>query len=365
MSARAATELRLFDATDAAWIGAVLDLVERSLGEPWRVLLERIEHAHLRVSPSRVNTIVCALRRVIGGRADRSRIARKVRSLVLGHPVLDRDARDARLAAAGCVLGIAPAEVETLLWVDLAKERPVTLPNGRPREAVLAAFANLDRIQRSVRRARAVRLRVWDDAQDLVRTVARYGLLAKISRGTDGRSTVLDVTGPLALFHATTVYGRALAALVPLLADRTRFALDLHCDFNGHQRSLHVEPPLLLPAVPASRQRAPSIADYLARDLADAGHHVEREPPPIASGEQLLFPDLIVERGAVRWWVEVVGFSTAEYLAHKLASYRESGIRKVLLCVDSTRSEGHAIGVGSIIQFRRRIDVRDFERAMQ
>ena len=306
-----ASEIRLFDGGDAPWISALLDLVERSLGEPWRVLLDRIEHAALDAHRSRVATMVGALRRVIGGRAERARIARKVRALTLGHPALDRDARDARLAATGCVLGLPPVEIEALMWADLAKERPVTLPDGRPPTAELAAFANLDRIQHAVRRAHDVRLRIWDDAHDFVRTAARYGLLAKVSRGRSGE-TVLDVTGPFALFHETTVYGRALAALVPLLASCRRFTLDIRCDYGGRERSLHVEPPVLLPPL-ITRGRAPSIAEHLARDLEAAGCVVEREPPPISSGELLLFPDLALERAGARWRIEIIGFSTAEY----------------------------------------------------
>ncbi len=355
MKAALSSEIHLLDASDAPWIGSILDLVERSLGEPWRVLLERIEHAPLRASRARVGMIVGALRRVLGGRTERARVARRLRGLVLGHPALDREARAARIDVAVNKLGISAADVEELLWADLAKERPVMLPEGRPPEGTLAAFANLDRIQRAVRRAREVRLRVWGDAHDLVRTAARYGLLSRISRGADGE-TIIDVTGPLALFHATTVYGRTLAALVPLVAAHERFTLDLHCDFSGHARILHVETPTLLPPAPVPRRRKPSVAEHLARDLRAMDLAVMREPTPIVvsarlddgvvldgpAGDQLLFPDLLVEVGGVTWSIEVIGFSTADYLEHKRASYRAAGIQHLVLCIDDARSQAHA-----------------------
>src|ERR1041384_4520379 len=132
-----------------------------------------------------------------------------------------------------------------MLWVDLVTERPVVLPEGRPAETALAAFANLERIQRCVRRAHDLQLRVWDQANELVRTVARYGLISQIRR--DGEATVLDVIGPLALFHSTIVYGRALAALVPLLADHAQFMLDIRCRLGGEDVRLQVAPPVWLP----------------------------------------------------------------------------------------------------------------------
>ena len=292
---------RLYDADDLPWIGKLLDIVVRSVGQPWRVLVERVEQAPLRVHASHRAAMLAALRRVLGGAGQRARIARQVRALVLGPPALDaRRARCAARAWRRSTLGTTPEDIESLLWVDLAMERPVALPHGRPAETELAAFANLERIQRCVRRAHDLQLRVWDRANELVRTVARYGLIAQIRR--DGDATALDVIGPLALFHSTMVYGRALAALVPLLADHARFELDIRCELGGEPAHLRVAPPVLLPPAQVSPRRPPSIAERLARELAALGHTVEREPPPIASGEHLLFPDLALERDGARWY---------------------------------------------------------------
>ncbi len=322
---------RLYGAEDLPWIAKLVEIVVQSVGEPWRVLALRVEHAPLHVHVSHRTAMLQALRRVLGGAGQRARIARRVRALVLGPPVLGHAEREARLATAAVTLGTTPEDIESLLWIDLAMERPVALPDGRPAEAELAAFANLERIQRCVRRAHDLQLRVWDRANELVRTAQRYGLIAQI-RG-DGEATVLDVIGPLALFHSTMVYGRALGALVPLLADHARFELDLRCELGGENVQFQVTPPVLLPKV-VPRRRAPSVADRLAGDLVLLGHGVEREPPPIASGEHLLFPDLALDRDGRRWFVEVVGFSTKEYLTAKLDRYRHAGISHVVLCVD-------------------------------
>ncbi|MBA2544630.1 MAG: DUF790 family protein [Deltaproteobacteria bacterium] len=363
-----ATEIRLFDQRDVPWIGSLLDLIVHSLGQPWRVLLERVAHADLEAHPSRVQTVLRAVRRLTGGKAERTRVARDLRALVLGHPALDRDARDARLSIAATTLGVSRSDVESLLWADLALERPVVLPSGRPPEAALIAHANLDRIQRAVRRARSVQIRAWDRANDLVRTVARYGLISHVSRGARGE-TILDVTGPLALFHTTTVYGSALAQLVPLLAEQPHFELDAVCEFDGIEQTLRVEPPLLLPAVRPSR-RAPSIAERLARDLQKAKYVVEREPSPLEAGDELVFPDLAIDiavgdaasdmaagspgAGFERWWIEIVGFSTAEYLTYKLDRYQAAGVERIVLLVDADRTT-ELLDHPRVLPFRRRV----------
>lgn len=347
---------RLFDESDLPWIAKLLDIVERSIAEPWRMLVERVEQAPLRVHVSHRTAILAALRRQLGGAGRRARVAREVRALVLGPPALDPGERQARIELAASALGTTPEDIESLLWIDLAIERPVLLPAGRPREAELAAIANLERIQRCVRRAHDIQLRIWDRANELVRTVARYGLIAQIKREHD--ATLLDVIGPLALFHSTMVYGRALAALVPPLADHARFELDIHCQLGGEPVRLRIAPPVLLPPVRASPRRVPSVADRLARDLAALGHTVEREPPPIASGEHLLFPNLVIERGGVRWFVEVLGFTTKESVAAKLACYRAAGISAVVLCVDLTTAPGGDFEA-RICGFTRYVNVDD------
>lgn len=327
----------LFGADDLTWIEPLLDLVEHSRGEPWRVLLERVEHSAPRASPGRVNRILGALRRVIGGKASRAKVARRVRALVLGHPALDPAARAARFVAAADELGLEPAEVEPLLWADLATERPVVLPKGRPEGQTLAAFANLERIQGAVRKAYAVRVQVWDGAHELVRAAARLGLVSTVTRSAGGGIT-LAMTGPLALFHATTVYGRALAALVPLLALHERYVLEIETAQHGDERTLRFTPPIWLPIAVAA-PRTISLAERLARDLEALGCEVERDPAPIESGDTLLFADLAV-RG---WRIEIVGFSTDDYLAHKRASYDAAGVPSLLVVPERRRVDARRV----------------------
>lgn len=345
---------RLYGASDLPWITKLLDIAEQSSGEPWRVLVERVEHAPLGVHALHRAAMLGALRHVLGGSQHRTRVARQVRALVLGAPALRAADRAARLAAAAETLGISAGDVESLLWIDLAMERPVALTTGRPAEAELAALANLEKIQRCVRRAHDLQLRIWDRANELVRTAARYGLIAQIQR--EGEATLLDVIGPLALFHSTVVYGRALAALVPLLADHARFQLDIHGKRGGEPVHLQVVPPVLLPPVISSPRRVPSIADRLVRELAERGYAVEREPPPIACGDHLLFPNLSVDHGGARWFIEVLGFSTAESLTTKLERYRAACVDRIILCVDAATMPDGPLGT-RICRFTRRVHV--------
>jgi predicted nuclease of restriction endonuclease-like RecB superfamily len=203
-----------------------------------------------------------------------------------------------------------------------------------------------------VRRARELRLVVWDGAHELIRTAKRYGLLVTVSRSGD--ATVLAIVGPLLLFHDTGVYGGALASVVPLLADLARFELTVVCDFGYGPSTLRVTPPVLLP--PVVPRGKPSLAVRLARDLAKLAPEVriERDPPPIASTTTgLVFPDLALEHRGTRTAIEILWFATAEYIAAQLARYAAAGTR-ALLCVRD-QAPGSAADHPQILRFPGRL----------
>jgi predicted nuclease of restriction endonuclease-like RecB superfamily len=358
---RPLTELHLFDPSDEPWIARLLDVAAGALGEPWRVFLERLDHAALGSGPGQVTAIANALRRVAGDGGVRARLAPELRTRLLGAPALDPAARDKRIAAAAAALHLVPAAALHLLWADLATERPVELSRGRPSERALAAAANLERIQRAVRRAHAIELRLYDDAHELVRAAARRGMLAPASRAPDG-ATVLELAGPLALPEGGAAYARMLAELVPPLAGLARFRLELRTRLGDGDRArehtLRIEPPVLLPPpLPRRRRRAPGPAASLGHRLTAAGYAVEHEPPPLAYGDRLLFPDLAVSRAGTRWWIELLAFATDEHLARKLACYAAAatGVDRVVLCVDAARCPTARPGP-AILPFRRAVD---------
>jgi predicted nuclease of restriction endonuclease-like RecB superfamily len=348
------------------------------------------DHTAREPTPRRIHAAVAAVRRLLGGRAYHASLARRARELVLGVPALDADARAARLAAAGVVLGLPSREVEQVLWADLPSERPIELRQGRPPAAEVAAHANVGLVQRSLRRAHAVELRVRGDAGPLVRAVAARGLIAVTSVAGDG-ATVFEIAGPLALCHRTSVYGRALGGLVPLLGGCDDFELQIRAEARGQLYELAVAAPALLPALPAPRPW--KLVEQIARDLERRGFTVERAPAPLASPHGIVCPDLRVEvaappaeaahpthegeaphcmregeaahatregeaadaRGV---WLEVVGFWTPEYLARKLARYAAAGIRDVVLCVDGERAcdDDDPPAGACVVRFTRRID---------
>ncbi|HEX5063250.1 MAG TPA: DUF790 family protein [Kofleriaceae bacterium] len=334
--------LTVLDETDFDWIGEALDVVVAATGQPWRVALEHLDDARRSEqsrAPTRFAAVVNAIQRLLGGRARNANAARTARTLVLGKPTLTAAEREARIAYAAGELEITCAAVETMLWSDLPRERPVELPRGRPAERDVAAHANLSLVQRAMMRAQTVELRVRGDAGPLIHTAAARGLLTTVSRGDDG-NTMLDIVGPLMLFHRTGVYGRALASLMPLLAECEGFELSLLSRSREQLYPVDIASPVLLPPVPANMQVPDTRLLRLLKELKRAAHDivVTLRPHPISAGRSLVCPDLGLERDGRVTFVELVGFWTSEFLVKKLELYGDAGINDVVFCVDEARS---------------------------
>ncbi|HTL37559.1 MAG TPA: DUF790 family protein [Kofleriaceae bacterium] len=356
--------MKLITEQDLSWIADMLDVVAACQGQPWRTALERLdgiqpevasdpERPTRRISQKRVHAVLRAIQRVLG-RSTQADLAKTCRALVLGKPALESTERIDRIAAAARSLELSVATVEQLLWVDLPRERPVEMPYGRPSELEVAAFANVQLIESTLRRAQTAQLRIRGDAGLFLRGAARCGLLtyARPAAEADGE-TIIDIVGPLALFHRTAVYGRALAALVPLLAEVTAFELAVTSKgFTGDYR-VELGSPALLPRTPASLLGPSKIVARLARQLRERlpDTLVTTAPPAILANETYLCPDLLVRET----YVELVGFWTGEHLARKRAAYEAAGLR-VVLCADELRGcSGEEVPDG-VVAYGKQID---------
>lgn len=361
--------LSIIDADELDWVGRLIDIVVACRGQPWRIALERLDGAQYLdrpVRPHHFAAVIGALQRVLGGRGQKAQLARTCREIVLGHPALTSASRLDRFAAAARALELRCDEVERLLWADLPRERPVELPFGRPSELEVAAFANVQLIQRAVRRAHTLTIRVVGDAGPLLRGAASRGLLTTVyaeRAPADGDAsvekaavTVIEVVGPLALCHRTAVYGRAIASLVPLLAECGAFRLTLTASGGAGPYRTQLESPVLLPMLPVKMTTSWSLVSRLARNLRRElpGADVTIAPPPILANRSYVCPDIAIDRG--RLYIEIVGFWTAAYLERKRALYAAAGL-DVVLCVDEARGCAEDPMPSDVAGFTRSVDV--------
>lgn len=271
--------------------------------------------------------------------------------------------RAAVLAEVAEALGISPADLEESLFADLPREERV----GPLRSTTLEDWvleANFAIAATLLRRALRVRVRAYGHVRALVRHAQRSGLICR-AEVTAPDSVELDISGPFALFHHTILYARALAALLGALASCHDWELEAACAVEPaptlHRLLLSNRDPL--PARTLSGSPMTRLEQRFARDFKKLTRDwdVVSDPEAIGSGRDLFFPDLELlhrERDE-RWYLEIVGFSTPDYLERKLGRLRDAGLCNVLLCVDAERQCGAEsvpdMGM-QVLGHRRRID---------
>jgi predicted nuclease of restriction endonuclease-like RecB superfamily len=177
----------------------------------------------------------------------------------------------------------------------------------------------------------------------------------------------LEVSGPLALFRHTLVYGRALSALIPRVLWCNRFELRAECETSstGAVATLSIrsgDPLRVGRELPAYDSQ---LEERFAKDFRKAAPSwtVVREPRPVEALGSLIFPDFeLVHRHDPdrRWLLEIVGFWTPKYLEEKLRKLRAARLSRLVLCIDEERgcSDAELPDDALIVRYRRRIDVR-------
>jgi len=354
---------------DHPWLRALLDEYERFVGRRQRELDERLREPLPGANHSGKQRLAIHVLERIWGFQSPSALPRSVRAALFGEAARLRAPRELVLAAVAAQLGVRGAELEAALFADLPGERLVAPPDRLPSPGELALRANLALAQGLIFRATAVTIEACGNARTLVRHAKLCGLIcAVVARGDTG-DAVLELSGPFSLFRRTLLYGRALGALVPLLAWCRRFRLRADCVLR--ERRVLLQLATGDPIFPAPEPRAydSKIEERFAREFRSAARNwdIVREPEPVAAGTVLLFPDFVLRHRIdrrKRWLLEIVGFWTPEYLARKLALYRAAGLPNLILCIDEERqcTDGDLPSGARVLRFRRRVDAEQVLR---
>lgn len=276
--------------------------------------------------------------------------------------------RDAVAKAVAQALGLAPGSLMESLYSDVPGERRISLSRAPPDARSLALEANLALAQALLRGSGSLEIDVGGSSRAVVRQILLRRLLCTVRPSASG--VRIEVSGPLALFRHTTLYGRDLASIVTCLRGADRFAMTAYLERHGRRRAVRIasgDP--VFPSADAPRRFDSKLEERFARDFARAatGWDVVREPEPIAVDGTWIFPDFaLVDRRdpGRRWLLEIVGYWTPAYLEAKLERLRRAGRGDVIVCLDARFVEASAaLPPGSpTVLFHRRVDVEAVKR---
>jgi predicted nuclease of restriction endonuclease-like RecB superfamily len=359
---------------DHPWLRSLLEEHERFIGRPQRELDTRLrEPLPCESPPAKLKLAVQVLARLRRGHRNAAVVPpRRARSLVFGEAARALDASAIVLSKVAASLGVAVADLRDSLFADLPGERLVSAPGQPASAAELALRSNLALVQGLLFHATSVRIEVEGNTRVLVRHAKWRGLICAVVERAGPVGASLEISGPFALFRNTRLYGRALGELIPLLMWCPRFRLQAGCVLDGRRLILELATgdPIFPAAAP--RQYDSRIEERFAREFRRLAPEwdVVREPEPIAAERTLIFPDFALQDRSDpgrRWLLEIVGFWTPDYVARKLALYREARVAKLILCIDEARNCAEAdFPLGAlVVRFRRRVDPAAVLRAIR
>jgi hypothetical protein len=352
------------DARDVPWLRVLVEEVDRFRALPVRELLSRLRQPlPCSTPPFKLRAATAVALRLWKSELDAKVPPEKAREILFcaaaAHIESDRAAAFAEAAQA---LAVAPADIERALFADLPGEKLVCAPACIPSANEIALRTNQLILRSLLFHARRVRIKAEGATRPIVRQAKLRGLLCTV---TDGSPPILDVSGPFTVFRHTLLYGRALGELVQFLPHCAHFKLRADCVLRDQEAILDVQSGD--PIFPAEEPKPfdSKLEERFARDFKRAAPDWDllREPEPVPAGRTLIFPDFLLRHRLCpqrRFFIEILGFWSADYLARKLALLREAGIRNLILCVDETRVCGDdpLPPDARIVRFHRRIDPR-------
>ncbi len=370
---------RFLGPEDHPWLALLLDELARHAGEPVIAWQARARE-HLRIpSPevkrraaSDVLTALCrppARTRPPTPEQLRERAFARAAEARRAHPrgALDRAAI---LSAMQRELALDPAVLEHRLFADLGSERPLLLPSQLPGPHELALLTNHALAQGYLRSATRVELAIDGATRPVLRQILLQRLLCTVR--VEGNTVHLELSGPLALFRRTTIYGRALAAVLPALRAVASFTLCAHVERRGKAQRvrLHSGDPIFPPGVEGPRYDS-RLEERFAREFLRAAcdWELQREPEPIRLEDAWVFPDFALLHRLTRRRVllEIVGFWTPEYLRTKLDRLRRAAREDLLILVDASRAcaAEFATELPNVLFYRGKVDAEAVRRSIE
>ena len=366
---------RYLTRADEPWLRDLLDLHDRNVGRRRRELDDDLAEAEPAGRGRRAYRAAAhVLGRLHGVSEEAATRPREARAELFGAASGRPVERERVLAEVAARLELEPEALLAALFADLPGERRLRELREPISPAELALRCNLANVQSLLYRSTEVRLALEGNARRVVHYSKLRGLVCSVAQRDEPRPagtaseplTLVRLSGPLSLFRRTLLYGRALAGLVPQLGWCRRYRLRASCVLpfgEGVLRLQSGDP--VLPAVEPPRFDS-KLEERFARDFGRAAPRWEliREPEPFEAGGALVYPDFLLvcrEAPRRRWYLEIAGFWTAEYLTRKLARYRRARLRNLVLAIDADRgcSEAEFPTGATVIRYRRRVKPED------
>ena len=295
--------------------------------------------------------------------------------------LFNQTSREQLLTQTAASLGLAPAQIETALFADLAEEQ-ILLDAGEPiAPGDLIARYNLELARGLLYWAREVRIVIQDNYKDIFKYIKLFKLMYTLRPAQSGYHLTLH--GPISPFVKSTIrYGVQFAKFLPalLLCQRWHMEADVQPPHTPAKEPLRytlndqssLRSHFKTSGLFDSRLEADFAAEFEAKyGGAERQWLLTREDEVLVVGDTVMIPDFAFthRRDGRRALLEIVGFWHPQYLQRKLAKVRQAKRRDLILLVyeDVNVAEGafEAASAGEVLTFSRKPVLKDVLAAVE
>lgn len=244
-----------------------------------------------------------------------------VRSYLFEHGfVVNNKEREKILNKASEHFEVSKKEIERTMFGDLPQEQILTvLSLNDPHE--LTAQYNLSQIQTLLFNALELSISLDDNFQHIFRKINYLGLMYKVF------DKIIIINGPASLFKKTRKYGTEMAKIIPLIISSDNWTIEAKIEMKWRRNSriyhfkLDSSDNILLPEIEPHIKPFDSEVEasfYHDFKLFAPDWEIKREPTFLKAGNYVTIPDFGFYKWDIKFYLEVVGFWTPEYLEKKI-----------------------------------------------
>jgi len=258
--------------------------------------------------------------------------SRKVRTYLFDHGlVLNEEERRTVIQEAATVFKVAPTEIEAAMFGDLQEELDLVEFTPPSPERLIRTY-NLALIQTLLFDAVNFRFKVSENWQQIFRQIKFLGLMYELNEQ-------VEVTGAAGLFKNIKKYGTAFAKLVPAVLKSREWEIEAQITtLIGNEPRIYTfqlnsQEEIPLPKVQGKPPQFDSeVEARFFREFQALHTHweIRREPEVIKAGLYAFIPDFGFYYKDLKYFLEIVGFWTPEYLNKKITKIRETQVPLII-----------------------------------
>jgi predicted nuclease of restriction endonuclease-like RecB superfamily len=251
-------------------------------------------------------------------------------------------------------LGLTWSEIEQGLYADVLSFQQLEHFEGYPNASALLSRYNVAQLQACLYRAEGMTVVATDNFKTIIRHAKLAKLMHDIVRLGPSKYSI-TFSGPASTLHQTRRYGVNFAKFLPAL---------LAC--KGWQMTASLKTPWNTPAklnlsdkdgftsyLPSPDEFDSGLEESLAEKFGQErdGWHLIREGEILHNSQKTFVPDFTFRHeDGTQVLMEIVGFWTPEYLAHKRRSLQLFRHNKILIALpEKSLREGACIGENVLI----------------